>query len=222
MLKYNGKLYFDKPLSPEELNFLQDWQSNLVSINKDYVKAGSKSQRENISEEINGYSGIAFDEKQRWTIFFAMNPMIYFHKDYIELKGSNKKGNLREAIMAYHHFFIGEDAVLKECMDLNFMKPHNLNGIIEASKKDSSTSTIESKWCYLVENNIFSSIEVDSIKEYEKSPLKFHKIIKEDTFHQHLARYFPPLMNYASLKKSIREKNEAFPREEKKSTRLKI
>jgi hypothetical protein len=207
MLKYDGKIYFDKPLDEQELSFLKDWQKTLVELYEEYRDAPAKSDKEAISKKINYYSGIDFNDKQRWVIFFAMSPMIHFHNDYMELKGQSKKGNMREAFMAYHHFFLGEDAVLKECMDLNFMKVHNLNGIVEAYKEDKYGD--ESRWCYLVENNKVFSIEVPSLKLYEDNPTIWHKVEKEDTFYQeHLLKYFPPLMEYASLKKTINKINE--------------
>lgn len=219
MLKYKGKIYFDKPLNDEELSFLKDWQEQLVEIHEEYRSTNSKSEKEAISEKFNAYSGVAFDEKQRWAIFFAMSPMIHFHHDCIELKGTSTKGNMREAFMAYHHFFLGENAVLKECMDLNFMQVHNLNGIVEAYKEDKYGE--ESKWCYLVENNKVSSIEVPTIKEYMDNPNKWVRVEKEDTFYEKLLQYFPPLMDYASLKKSIKKANEEKP-VEKAAKRLKV
>lgn len=220
ILKYKGKLHFDIPLNDEELEFLQDWQANLVDVYNEYSEAETKSEKEKISKKFNSYTGIDFDEKQRGTIFFGMNPMIHFHHDCIELKGQSKKGNLREALMAYHHFFLGEDAVLKECLDLSFMKTHNLNGIIESYKDDYKTG--ESKWCYVVKNNEFSSVDVETIKEYEENPKKWDVTVKEDTFYDKLALYFPPLMSFAALKKSIREKNELSSKVNNPNKRLKI
>lgn len=219
MLKYNGKIFFDNPLNNKEIEFLQNWQAKLVEINNEYRQAGTKQSKETISEKINTYSGIDFDDKQRWAIFFAMSPMIYFHKDCIELKGQSPKGNMREALMAYHHFFIGNDAVLKECMDLNFLKTHNFSGIVESWKKDKYGD--ESQWCYLAQNNKISSIDAPTIKDYYENPDKWTKIEKEDTFYDKLVMYFPPLMNYASLKKSINQKNSEKP-VEKTQRKMKV
>lgn len=221
MLKYKGKLNFDAPLSKEELEFLNDWQNKLVEIYKEYWNTTNKDDREIISQKINGYSGISFNDKQRWAIFFAMSPMIHFEEDGIVLKGQSKKGNMREALMAYHHFFLSEDAVLKECMNLSFLKPHNFSGIVEAYKKDKVTD-YESNWCYIAENNQIYSVDAVNIKEYEQSPGKWPKVQKEDTFYDKLVRYFPPLMEYAKLKKSINEKNIDTPKVEQKQKKIKI
>ena len=126
---------------------------------------------------------------------------------------------MREALMAYHHFFLGEDAVLTQCMNLDFMKVHNLNGIVEAYKKDKDGE--ESRWCYLVKNNQASSIEAPTIKEYNENPSKWKQINKEDTFYDKLVRYFPPLIEYASLKKTINNQNSQKV-EEKPQKKIKI
>lgn len=220
MLRYDGKLYFDKPLNDEELSFLRGWQEKLMEINEDYFPA-SKAEREVISERINGHTGIAFDGYQRWAIFHAMCPMIEFHKDCIEFSGSSIKGNMREAVMAYHHFFLGEDAVLKQCLDLNFLSVHKLSGIVEGWRRDERTREV-TEWCYIVENNQFKSVNAPTVEEYEKDPLKWKIDVKEDTFYDKLVKYFPPLMEYADIKKSINEVNAKLDVVEKKPKRLKV
>jgi hypothetical protein len=220
MLKYSGKLYFDKPLNDKELSFLRGWQEKLMEINEDYFPA-TKAEKEIISERINGHTGIAFSGYQRWAIFYAMCPMIEFHKDCIEFDGSSLKGNMREAVMAYHHFFLGENAVLKQCLDLNFLSVHSLSGIVEGWRKDENNGRV-SQWCYVVDNNQFTSVEVPTIKEYEKDPLKWKITYKPDTFYEKLLTYFPPLMEYADIKKSINEVNAQIDIIEKKPKRLKV
>jgi hypothetical protein len=221
MLKYSGKLYFDTPLNDKELSFLRGWQDKLMEIHEDYFPA-SKAEKEIISERINGHTGIAFDGYQRWAIFHAMCPMIEFHKNYIEFEGSSLKGNMREAVMAYHHFFLGEDAVLKQCLDLDFLNVHNMNGIVEGWRKDENTARV-TQWCYLVKNNQFTSVEVPTIKEYEENPLKWKVIYKNDTFYEKLLNYFPPLMEYADIKKSINAVNSQIDSVvEKKPKKMKV
>lgn len=221
MLKYSGKLYFDIPLNNEELSFLRGWQEKLMEIHKDYFPA-SKIDKEIISERINGHTGIAFNGYQRWAIFHAMCPMIEFHKDYMEFNGESLKGNMREAVMAYHHFFLGENAVLKQCLNLDFLNTHNINGIVEGYRKDEITKRV-TQWCYLVKNNQFTSVEVPTIEQYEKEPFKWKIIHKPDTFYEKLLTYFPPLMEYADIKKSINEANAKIDSViEKKPKKLKI
>ena len=222
MLKYSGKLYFDKPLSDEELSFLQGWQNKLTEINVDYFPA-TKEDREVISERINAHTGIAFNGLQRWAIFQATCPLIEFHKDYIECNGISHKGQLRESIMAYHHFFFSKEAVLKECLDLSFLKPHNLNGIIEGYRKDERTNKI-SQWCYVVKDNNFTSVEVPTISLYESNPDKWEVTNKEDNFYTKcLLVYFPPLMQYAEIKRSINEASAKIDSTvEKKPKKLKV
>ncbi|NCQ51486.1 hypothetical protein GW796_06245 [archaeon] len=216
MLKYKGKLTFDVPLSDSELFFLTDWQKKLVDINNEYI-ASSKSEKEEVSQKINSYSGLNFTKEQRWAIFYAMSPMIHFKKDCIQLKGSSKKGNMREALMAYYHFFLGDGAVLKECMHVDVLKQHKFSGIVEAHKI--TYNGAESRWCYLVEDNNVSSVNASSIKEYKENPDKWPIANKVDNFEDILTRYFPPLIKYAILK---RELNEQAKDEEKQPKRIKI
>jgi hypothetical protein len=218
MLKYNGKFYFDKELSTKELEFLSEWQQKLTEIQSEYLNV-TISEKEDVSKKINTYSSIDFDAKQRWAIFFGMSPMIYFHKDCIELKGQSKKGNMREALLAYHHFFLSENSVLTQCMNLDFMKPHQFSGIVEAEKWSKG---IKSNWCYLSENSNISSISSPTINDYKKSPKKWIKIDKEDTFYDKLVLYFPPLIEYAKIKKSITSINEKKDIEKKHIKKIKI
>ncbi len=221
MLRYNGKLNFDVPLNDQELEFLTDWQNKLVETNNSFWSTQNKNKREEISEKFNAYAGINFDPKQRWAIFYGMNPMIHFHKDYIELNGQSKKGNLREVLLAYHHFFIGKDAVFKECMDLQFLKEHNFSGIIESYKRD--VRNLESRWCYVVNNNDFKSVDSPTIKDYQSNPNRWPATTKEDTFYANLVKYFPPLLQYARIKKSVRETQEKLITQDIKPTkRLKV
>ena len=219
MLEYNGKLYFDKPLSEEELSFLRIWQNKLSEISSDYRKASSKDLKERISQQINSFSGINFNDNQRWVIFFGMSPMISFEKDYIELSGSSKKGNMREALLAYQHFFLGEDPVLKYCMGLDFLKEHKFNGIIESSKYENGGV---SNWCYIVENDSIFSVDAPTIAEYQNNPKKWQKIEKKDTFYDKLILYFPPLIKYAEVKKSIDKHNELKDKPIKKTSKMKV
>lgn len=203
MLQYKGCLYFDKSLDSQELEFLSAWQSKLEELYKEYFSTSKKTEREEISLKLNTYCGINFDSYQRWAIFFAMSPMISFEHDKIVLEGKNKKGNLREALLAYKHFFLNDNAVLKECLELDYLKPHNFSGIIEGQKTVDGVAT---NWCYLFENNQVYSIDAPNIEQYNLNPNKWDKIFKEDTFQDKLNKYFPPLINYANTRKSIYEK----------------
>lgn len=200
MLKYNGKLFFNKPLNDEEVFFLNDWQNKLTEIYEKYGKAVTKIEKEQISSELDSFSGINLNKEQKWTIFFAMSPMISFKSDYILIKGTNKKGNIREAILAYQHFFLGENPVMAECMNFKFSEPREIQGIIECKKKKYDEET---HWCYLFENKQIYSIEVANKKLYDKNPDLFEKNLKEDTFKSKLDKYFPPIIAYATLKKQL-------------------
>ncbi len=200
MLKYNGKLFFNNPLNDKEVVFLNAWQKKLTDIYEKYSKSPSKDEKENISSQLDSFSGISLTKEQKWTIFFAMSPMIKFTNDYILVKGEHQKGNIREAILAYKHFFIGENPVIAECMNFRFSSARQLNGIIECEKRQNDTQT---KWCYLFENNNVYSIDAINKKEYQKEPSNYEKILKEDTFKIKLEKYFPPIIAYASLKKQL-------------------
>ncbi len=205
MLKYNGKLFFDKPLNDEEVIFLNNWQNKLFEIYEKYSGTITKAEKEKVSSELDVFSGINLSKEQKWTIFFAMSPMIKFTNDYILVKGSHKKGNIREAILAYQHFFLGENPVIAECMNFKFSSSKKIEGFIECKKKKLNEET---SWCYLFENNQVYSVEVASKKIYDNHPSLFEKILKEDTFKVKLDKYFPPIIAYANLKKLLNNKEE--------------
>lgn len=200
MLKYKGKLFFKTPLTDEAVQFLNEWQQNLVDTYNEYRDAVTKAEKETVSLKLNTYSGINFSAQQRWAIYFAMSPMITFQNDCVSIKGSNRKGNIREAVLAYQHFFFSDVGVLKQCLGTEFIEPNQISGIVECSKKQNDTKT---QWCYLFKNNQVYSIDSATIKEYEKTPNNFHLELKEDTFHEKLLKYFPPLLEYAKLKSSL-------------------
>jgi hypothetical protein len=206
MLKYNGKLFFDTPLTDDEVSFLNSWQQKLVDIYEKYSKAATKKEKEEISAELDTFSGISLSNEQKWTIFFAMSPMIKFTNKYISVKGAHKKGNIREAILSYQHFFLGENPVIAECMNFKFGSAKTLTGIIECEKKQYEEKT---NWCYLFENNQIYSIDATNKKTFETTPQLYEKALKEDTFKVKLDKYFPPIIAYATLKKQLSTENRS-------------
>ncbi len=200
MLKYNGKLFLNHSLTDEEVHFLNSWQKKLTDIYEKYNKASSKNEKEAISSELDSFSGISLTKEQKWTIFFAMSPMIKFTNKYILVKGEHKKGNIREAILAYNHFFLGENPIMAECMNFRFSSQKQINGIIECEKTQNEETT---KWCYLFEDGQVYSIDATNKRDYQKNPYHYEKILKEDTFKVKLEKYFPPIIAYASLKKQL-------------------
>ena len=204
MLKYNGYLKFDTPLSEEEVTFLNLWQS-LVKKSCDNYKEDKEDP--NCYVPIEQLLSLFLDKNQKWTLFFCYNPLISFDKNGIIINGESEKGQLREALLAYKHFFIGEDPVLKHCIkDPSILKSHTFSGIIESEQTKHTAGGFQHKtWCYIANNSDIYSVQAPTKEIYLDSPESFPKQEKNDTCMEKLDLYFPRIYSYSNLKKSIFE-----------------
>ena len=189
---YRGEIFFDKHLSEKEVSFLNDWQATLLkNFTKIFDLKNSKTKNK-YYQKISDFIGFEMNTKQMWLIEFSFNPSIHFEKDKIVLHGDVHKGQIRDALMLYHHFFFSEDAfMLKYKKGLkDIMQPHIMtHGFIEATK-DSIQKGIN-HWCYIIKNNDVFSVEAQTFQQYNQDPLKYHKEDKEDKTMARMNQYFP-------------------------------
>jgi hypothetical protein len=208
MLSYTGTIQLTPHLNQDEVEFLNNWQNKLYSIYHRHIHEYSGSRNfKNLSSdltcEIEHFLGLSLDKNQHWTILFCFSPMIHFTEQGMDIYGSDEKGQFREALLAYQHFFMGEQAVLRDaCYEhLSFIQSHVMNGIIscENTKLHDNSS---GKWCYLVKDNQIVSVDAPNAQAWLKNPNKYPEMYKEDTTKEKLDKYFPPLIQYARINRS--------------------
>lgn len=208
-LIYKGELEVIPPFSNEEVKFLNTWQNLLA---KEFLKLDDiqdNDMKNQHYDNIKSFIGLPLDDKQLWVLEFSFNPLISFTNDKIIINGEHSKGQLRDALLIYQHFFFSEDAFLKKYLpNLNFFNEHKFSGIIESEKY--SYKTGHSKWCYLVENSEISSVNAHTIEEYWDNPTKYPKDLKEDKSWERINNYYPknsPLMQFLALNIKLQVKN---------------
>lgn len=207
-LIYHGKLKITPALSEEEVQFLNTWQQalgeklSLLDNNKDNVL------KTIYYNHINNFIGLPLDDKQLWLLHFSFNPLIRFEKEHIVIEGEHYKGQLRDSLLIYQHFFFSENPFMKKYLPhLTFIQPHTFNGMIESEKFNHKTG--HSQWCYLVEKSEIFSVNARTIEEYMKSPYKFPKEEKEDKTLERIEKYYStdsPIMRYLSLNVKLEPK----------------
>jgi hypothetical protein len=213
MLTYTGFIELTPHLCEDEVVFLNNWQNRLNSIYHRHINDyGGSRNFKNLSTdltcEIDSFLGLSLSKEQHWTIMFCFSPMIHFSQEGIMVYGSDKKGQFRDAVLAYQHFFLGETSVLRDaCYEhLSFIKQHAMNGIISCENTAPKDLSSTGKWCYLIEDNIIGSVNAPDAQAWLARPEKYEVIEKEDTTFDKLSRYFPPLMLYAKINRSTLEK----------------
>lgn len=211
MLSYTGMIKLTPHLSPDEVEFLNNWQTKLNSIYHrhiydNYGSRNFKNLSTDLTCEIDHFLGLSLDKNQHWTILFCFSPMVHFTEQGMDIYGSDEKGQFREALLAYQHFFMGEQPVLRDaCYEhLSFIQSHSMNGIIscENTKLHDKSS---GKWCYLVKDNEIVAVDAPNAQTWLKNPDKYPVIHKEDTTKEKLDKYFPPLIQYARINRSTLE-----------------
>lgn len=211
---YNGEIFFDQELSEKELNFLNHWQSTLLQNFTKIFELKNKKSKDKYYQKISDFVGFDLTSKQMWLIEFSFNPAIHFEKNKILIQGNLHKGQIRDAIMLYHHFFFSEDAFMlkykKEVKDI--IKPKIMTeGFIEATK-DSFTKGI-SHWCYIIKNSNVVSVSAQNIQEYNLNPTKYRQEEKLDKTIYRMNQYFPknlPQLQKAELDILLKQKFEKF------------
>lgn len=200
MRTYQGKLVFSPPLNNEEFSFFNEWQQLLDKVYREQELYSTKDEKNEVAHQINLFLGANLNDGQLWTIMFAYSPHLTITQNEIVVDGTYKKGQLREALLAYQHFFMGENPILKNYLydDLHFINQHTLNGAVEAqvyTKEDGYT-----QWCYIFTENETYSVNTATIKKYEEAPTRYPKDFKEDTLLKHIDRYFSEkFREYAKL-----------------------
>lgn len=208
-LIYHGELKVTPPFSDEEVIFLNTWQKVLAEkfLELDTVK--DEDTKNQYYDSIKNFIGLPLDDKQLWLLHFSFNPLISFEKDKIVIEGEHSKGQLRDALLIYQHFFFSEEPFLKAYLPhLQYFKEHVFNGIIQSEKF--SYKTGHTQWCYIAENSEISSINARTIEEYLAKPKKYPKEAKEDKSWERISKYYPknsPLMQFLSLNVKLEPKN---------------
>lgn len=208
-LIYHGELKLTPALSEEEVQFLNTWQTALAekfSLLDSTKDDDLKSQYYN---NIKDFIGLPLDDKQLWVLHFSFNPLISFEKDKIIIHGEHEKGQLRDALLIYQHFFFSEEPFMTKYLPyLTFMKEHTFDGIIQSEKF--SYKTGHTQWCYIAEKSEITSVNAKTIDEYLANPKQFPKEEKEDKSHDRIERYYPknsPLMRFLALNVKLEPKN---------------
>ena len=97
---------------------------------------------------------------------------------------------------------------MKKCLkDLNFIKPHTFNGILQAEKYSGERY---SQWCYIAKNSDMYSVTAKTINDYLSNPGKYPKEMKEDKSFERMNTYYPensPLMRFININNSLEIKN---------------
>lgn len=208
-LIYSGELKITPSLSEEEVNFLNAWQIALAE--KFSLLDGTKDDalKSKYYENIKDFIGLPLDDKQLWVLHFSFNPLIRFEKNKIIINGEHNKGQLRDALLIYQHFFFSESPFMKKYLPhLNFMNEHKFDGIIQSEKF--SYKTGHTQWCYIAKNSEIFSVNAKTIDEYVANPDKFQKQEKEDKSQERIERYYPshsPLMQFLALNVKLEPKN---------------
>lgn len=208
-LIYHGELQVTPPFSNEEVNFLNTWQNILAKEFLELDNVNNAEIKNQHYDTIKSFIGLPLDEKQLWLLHFAFNPLIKFETDKIIIEGEHTKGQLRDALLMYQHFFFSKDAFLKKYLPhLNFLNEHTFNGIIQAEKY--SYKSGYTQWCYLAEKSEISSVDATTINEYLANPSQYPKEIKEDRCWERINTYYPkdsPLMQFLALSLKLEVKN---------------
>lgn len=204
---YDGFLNITPALSNEEVSFLNNWQKTLGSFFDLIDSTNDLSEKEKNNNLIKEFIGLEFNPKQLWLLKFYYNPLLEFTNDKVIISGETTKGQLRQAISIYHHFFFNDDSFMKRYFNnLDFIKNHSLNGLIEGEIDNK-------KWVYIVENNNFSSVSCNGIDDYLKRVKNEQFLFKEekdDDSSKNIDKYFSPkdnLVLYLDLNKTM-PKNE--------------
>lgn len=209
---YRGEIFFDKALSEKEVAFLNDWQATLLKYFTKIFDLKNSKTKNKYYQKISDFIGFEMNSKQMWLIEFSFNPSLRFEKDKIVIQGDVHKGQIRDALMLYHHFFFSDDAfMLKYKKGLKeIMQPHIMaHGFIEATK-DSFQKGVN-HWCYIIQNNDVFSVDTKTFQEYIQNPLKYHKEDKEDKTMARMNQYFPknlPQLQKAALDVLLENKPE--------------
>lgn len=208
-LIYHGELKITPHLSEEEVNFLNTWQKSLCDKFSLLDQIKDDDLKSEYYENVKDFIGLPLDKKQLWVLHFSFNPLISFESDKIIIKGEHKKGQLRDALLIYQHFFFSDDSFLKKYLpNLNFIKPHTFDGIIQSEKF--SYASGHTQWCYIAEKSKIYSVNAKTIQEYLSNPKNYEKQEKIDKSDERINRYFPknsPLMSFLSLNVKLEPKN---------------
>ena len=200
MLTYQGKLVFYPPLNNEEYLFFNKWQNLLNKIYNEQSLCSSKDEKNEVANQINTFLGSNLNDGQLWTITFAYSPHLTITHDEIVVDGTYKKGQLREALLAYEHFFIGKNPLLKNYLyeGLQFINEHKLIGQVEAQSYNNKDGY--NQWCYIFTGQETYSVNTATIKKYNENPNRYPKDFKEDTLEKHILSYFSKQFHeYAKL-----------------------
>lgn len=172
-IEYSGFLKIDPPLSKNELSFLKKWQS--------FLKLNYKKDRAlNIGTEL---LNLSFTSKSFWILSYAFYPNLKFTKNSIIFSGESPKGNLREAVLMYHHLFLSNKPFFVNSVN-SFFTPHTINGEVFGLKNNVSFK-------YTVIDSCFFSNSLE----------------KEDKIPTYLNKYFDYLIPYLNLQKTLIQKD---------------
>lgn len=208
-LIYHGELMVTPHFSDEEVTFLNTWQKILANKFLELDSVKDEDTKNQYYDSIKSFIGLPLDDKQLWLLHFSFNPLIFFEKDKIIIKGEHSKGQLRDALLIYQHFFFSEEPFLKAYLPhLKYFKEHTFSGLIESEKF--SYKTGHTQWCYIAEKSEISSVNAKTIQEYLNNPRKYPKEEKEDKSWERINKYYPknsPLMQFLALNIKLEPKN---------------
>lgn len=209
ILIYEGELTITPSLSSKELDFLTTWQNLLAEKFFNLSNTEDNNLRLQYYKDINQFIGLPLDSKQLWVLEFSFNPLIRFEKDKIVVKGESSKGQIRDALLMYHHLFLSEEPFLKKYLpNLDFFQKHDFSGIIQCEKFNHKTG--HTKWCYIADNSTIYSVNAKTIDDYMSNPKKYPKINKEDKSEERINKYYPkdsPLMRFLALNVKLKPKD---------------
>lgn len=208
-LIYEGVLEVTPPFSDEEVKFLNTWQNILAQQFLELDSVTDNDMKNKYYDSIKNFIGLPLDDKQLWVLHFSFNPLIRFEHDKIIIKGEHSKGQLRDALLIYQHFFFSEEPFLKKYLpNLKFLNEHTFDGIIQSEKYSNKTG--HTQWCYLAEKSKIFSVNAKTSDEYLSNPGKYLKSVKEDKSDDRINRYYPknsPLMQFLALNSKLEVKN---------------
>ena len=211
-LTYSGELKIDPPLSQDETDFLNIWQDALLSRFYNLCEMDDHYKSNKNHDTIFEFFNHEFTKPQKWLLKLSASPFISFENDKIVVSGTSEKGQFRDALLLYHHFFFSENPFFSKYLkDFPFSQERKFNGVIEAFKESKEYGNLtKTSWCYVAENSAIHSVDAKTIDEYQADPESFLKTLKVDKSSKLMDEYFAknsPLFNFLALDKSLPSKS---------------